>query len=44
MVKSSIINVTYYTPQNRVSDTIMLVILNILNGVVEGALGGCTDC
>ena len=27
-------------PQNRVSDTITNVVLNTINGVVEGTLGG----
>ena len=33
MVKLLIINVTQHTPQNRVTDTIMHVILNTINGV-----------
>ena len=34
MMKLLISIVTYYTPQNRVSDTITHVILNTINGVV----------
>ena len=34
MMKLLIISVTYDTPQNRVCDTIMHVILNTINGVL----------
>ena len=35
MVKLLIINVTYHTPQNRVSDNITHVTLNIINGAIH---------
>ena len=34
MARLLIINVTYHTPQNRVSDTILHVTLNTINGEV----------
>ena len=38
MVKLLIISVTSHTPQNGVSDTIMHVTLNAINGVVAAAV------
>ena len=38
MMMLLIINVTYHTPQSRVSDTITHVTLNSINGVVLGCV------
>ena len=40
MMKSLIINVSQHTPPNRISDTITLVTLNAINGVLRDA---CID-